>query len=45
MRQKDSSRLVNLTKVGVVAPDEISPVLLMSLVWGREQINDFKRTD
>ena len=37
MRQKDSSRL-DKSKVGVVAPDEISAVLLRSLVWGSEQI-------
>ena len=37
--------LINLTKVGVVAPDEISAALLWSLVWGSEQIHDFERTD
>ena len=45
MRQKGSSRLDNLTMVDVVAPDEISVVLLRSLVWGSEQVNDFERTD
>ena len=34
--------LISLTKVGVVAPDEISKVLLRSLVWGSELINDFE---
>ena len=34
--------LNNLTKVGVVATDEILAVLLRSLVWGSEQINDLK---
>ena len=37
--------LINLTKVGVVATDEISTILLRSLVWGSEQINDFERHD
>ena len=37
--------LIILTKVGAVATDEISSVLLRSLVWGSEQINDFERTD
>ena len=37
--------MINLTKVGVVATDEISTVLLRSLVWGSDQINDFGRTN
>ena len=38
--------LISLTNDGVVATDEISAVLLRSLVWGSEQINDFeKQTD
>ena len=45
MRQKVLPDLINLTKVGIVAPDEISAVLLRSLVWGSEQINDFEKTD
>ena len=35
--------LINLTKVGVVAPDEISAVLFRSLFWGSEQIHDFEK--
>ena len=35
----------NLTKLGVVAPDEISAVLHRSLVWGSRQINDIERKD
>ena len=35
----------NMIKVGVVAPDEISAVLLRSLVLGSEHINDFERSD
>ena len=37
--------LINLTKVGVVATDEISAVLLRSLLQGSEHIHDFERTD
>ena len=37
--------LINLTKVGVFATDEISTVLLRSLVRGSEQLNDYERTD
>ena len=37
--------LINLTKVDVVAPDEISAVLLRALVWGSRQINDFEITN
>ena len=44
MRQKGSSKL-DESKVGVVATDEISAVLLRSLVWGSEQICDLERTD
>ena len=29
--------MINLTKVGVVATDETSALLLRSLVWGSEQ--------
>ena len=35
---KELPDMINLTKVGVVATDEISAVLLRSLVWGGEQI-------
>ena len=45
MCQKNLPDLINLTKVGVVAPDEILAILLRSLVWGSQQINDFERTD
>ena len=45
VRQKALPDLINLTKVGVVAPDGISAVLLRCLVWESEQINDFERTD
>ena len=36
---------INLTKVGVVSTDEISAVLLRSLLLGSEQLHDFERTD
>ena len=36
--------LMNLTKVGVVAPNETPAVLLRSLVWGSEKMNEFERT-
>ena len=41
----NASKIFFLTKVGVVATDEISAVLLRSLVWGNEQINYFERID
>ena len=41
----NASNLLNLTKVGVVATDEVSAVLLRSLEWGSEQTNDFERRD
>ena len=44
MRQKGNSRL-DKSKVGVVAPGEISAVLLRSLMWRSEQKNEFARTD
>ena len=45
MHQNVLPDLINLTKVGVVAIDEILTVLFRSLVCGSEQINDFERTD
>ena len=45
MRQKVLPDLINLTKVGVVAPDETLAVLLRSFVWGSQQISEFERTD
>ena len=42
---KNLPDLISLTKVSVVAPDEILAILLRSLVWGSKQINDFERTD
>ena len=42
---KNLPDLISLTKVSVVASDEILAILLRALVWGSEQINDFERTD
>ena len=44
MRKKVLSDLINLTKVGIAATDEILAVLPRSLMWGSKQINDFERT-